>query len=126
MSYELTSTVNDVMCVSVLMPLDTCGDDTSVDRALVPPSNIFGASAATSPTLAALLIPFESDARITELTIDGYVDTYGLIRGTVSSEGDGRIRNDREQWGFSNFCGLSMVSRFIFIPVKNTLRVYSF
>ncbi|KAG3058456.1 hypothetical protein PI125_g25215 [Phytophthora idaei] len=25
MSYELISTVNDVTCVSVLMPLDTCG-----------------------------------------------------------------------------------------------------
>ncbi|KAG2795447.1 hypothetical protein PC129_g19880 [Phytophthora cactorum] len=69
------------MCVSELMPLDMCGDDTSVDRALVPPSNIFGASAATSLTLAASLTPFESNALITEFTIDDYADTYGLIHG---------------------------------------------
>ncbi|KAG6943189.1 hypothetical protein JG688_00017733 [Phytophthora aleatoria] len=81
MSYELTGTVNDATCVSVLMPLDTCGDDTSVDRALVPPSNISGASAAASLTLAASLISFESNALITELTIDDYADTYGLTRG---------------------------------------------
>ncbi|KAG4045104.1 hypothetical protein PC123_g19483 [Phytophthora cactorum] len=35
-------------------------DDTSVDRARVPPSNIYGASVATSLILAASLIPFES------------------------------------------------------------------
>ncbi|KAG3033120.1 hypothetical protein JG687_00019537 [Phytophthora cactorum] len=83
MSYELTSTVNDVTCVSVLMPLNTCGDDTSVIRALVPPSNIFGASVAASLTLAASLIPFESNALITEFTIDEYADTYGMIRGVT-------------------------------------------
>ncbi|KAG3171632.1 hypothetical protein PI126_g1754 [Phytophthora idaei] len=83
MSYELTSTVNDVMCVSVLMPLNTCGDDTSVNRALVPPSNIFGASVAASLTLAASLTPFESNALITEFTIDDYADTYGMIRGVI-------------------------------------------
>ncbi|KAG6952406.1 hypothetical protein JG688_00013302, partial [Phytophthora aleatoria] len=90
-SYELIGTVNDVMCVSVLMTLDTYGyfapsamftcDDTSVDRVLVPPSNIYGASAATSLILAASLTPFESSALITELTIDDNADTYGLIRG---------------------------------------------
>ncbi|KAG6942025.1 hypothetical protein JG687_00019300, partial [Phytophthora cactorum] len=60
MSYELIGTVNDVICVSMLMTLDTYGDDTSVDRARVPPSNIYGASVATSLILAASLIPFES------------------------------------------------------------------
>ncbi|KAG2774600.1 hypothetical protein PC129_g20102 [Phytophthora cactorum] len=56
-------------------------DDTSVDRALVAPSNISGVSAAASLTVAASQIPFESNALITELTIDDYADTYGLIRG---------------------------------------------
>ncbi|KAG3137836.1 hypothetical protein PI126_g17195 [Phytophthora idaei] len=35
----------------------------------------------TPLTLAASLIPFEPNALITELTIDDYADTYGLIRG---------------------------------------------
>ncbi|KAG3058455.1 hypothetical protein PI125_g25216 [Phytophthora idaei] len=68
--------------------------DTSVDRALVPPSSIFGASAAASLTLAASLVPFESNALITVFTIDDYADTYGLIRGV--------IQRCRQWWRWSN------------------------